>query len=373
MNPNADRAASSAEAIEQAAAAWFCKRDSGNWSTADQAAFDAWLNQSTAHRVAHLRLQAGWKGAARMQALGAGIPRGEVPAPGRWGNDRFLGGQNLGAYRTATELAPIHRDEMGRAERSYASASLWALAASAVLALGITLYTKSPYMPWLGDQYSTPVGGQKTVSLEDGTRITLNTNTRLRADFSARERRIDLSMGEAFFEVAKDAMRPFIVYVDASRVTAVGTQFSVRRVGDEDIKVVVTEGRVRLEHDDPVPRLGNLVTASSRPATTLTAGAVARAAKSEVLIENGSASEVEQLLSWRTGYLMFEATSLAEAVAEFNRYNARKIVIDDPQLAALRIGGNFRANNTDAFLWLLQSAFHVTVEERGDRIHLTGR
>ena len=373
MNLSTDSGSRTAEAVEDVAAAWFWKKDSGNWTEQDQAEFEAWLNRSTAHRVAYLRLRAGWKGAARLQALGAGIPRGEVPPPGHWGNDLFLGGKNVAKQNPASALL---QDSEGPDASSFKPKPSfkplrWAVAITVILAVGVTFYARNTQLLW-ANQYSTAVGELDTVSLADGSRVTLNTDTRIHVDLSDKERRIDLRRGEAFFVVAKDATRPFVVYADDKRVTAVGTQFSVRRDAD-DIQVVVTEGRVKLEQASTVLELSKLVGRPDRPATALAAGAIARTAKSDVFVQEGSAPDAEQRLSWRNGYLVFEATPLADAVAEFNRYSARKIVIDDPSLSALRISGNFRSSNSDAFLWLLKAGFHVQIEEGEDRVHLNTR
>lgn len=363
MNPGTDSGHGTAAAVEDAAAAWFWKKDGGNWTEQDQAEFEAWLNRSTAHRVAYLRLRAGWKGAARLKALGAGIPRGEVPPPRRWGNDLFLGGK--GAAK------PNPADAASNKSKASFRTLRWAAAAMAILAVGATFYARHTYQS-LANLYSTAVGEMQTVSLADGSRVTLNTDTRIHVDLNEQERRIDLRKGEAFFVVAKDATRPFVVYADDKRVTAVGTQFSVRRDAEE-IQVVVTEGRVKLEQASMVTELGKLVGRPVRPATALAAGAVAHIAKSDVLVKEGLAPAAEQLLSWRNGYLVFDATPLGDAVAEFNRYSTRKIVIDDPSLAAVRISGNFRSSNSEAFLWLLQSGFHVRIEEDAGRVHLLRR
>jgi transmembrane sensor len=373
VNLSTDSGATTAEAVEDMAAAWFWRKDSGNWTEQDQAEFEAWLNRSTAHRVAFLRLRAGWKGAARLQALGAGIPRGEVPPPGHWGNDLFPGGKNAAKQNSASALQ--HDSESPDAASFKPKPSFkplrWAVAITVIVAVGVAFYAHNTQLLW-ANQYSTAVGELDTVSLADGSRVTLNTDTRIHVDLSDKERRIDLRRGEAFFVVAKDGTRPFVVYADDKRVTAVGTQFSVRRDAD-DIRVVVAEGRVQLEQVSTVPKLGKLVGRPDRPATALAAGAIARTAKSDVLVQERSAPDAEQLLSWRNGYLVFEATPLADAVAEFNRYSARKIVIDDPSLSALRISGNFRSSNSDGFLWLLKSGFHVRIEEGDDRVHLKRR
>jgi transmembrane sensor len=176
-------------------------------------------------------------------------------------------------------------------------------------------------------------------------------------------RRVKLDQGEAFFEVSKDGARPFVVEIADKRVIAVGTQFSVRRENN-DIRVLVTEGRVWIE------RRG---TADKAAQTQLAAGSEARTSQTAVLIDRPAPAQVEQLLSWRTGYIIFRDTALADAVADFNRYSARKIYIEDPAIAGIRIGGNFRSGDADAFLWLLHSGFPINVEQRSDRIILTKR
>jgi transmembrane sensor len=176
-------------------------------------------------------------------------------------------------------------------------------------------------------------------------------------------RRIKLDQGEAYFEVSKDAARPFVVEIADKRVIAVGTKFSIRR-DNNDIRVLVTEGRVRIEHRG---------TAVNQAESQITAGSEARTVQSAVLIDQPTPAQVEQLLSWRAGYIVFRDTALADAVADFNRYSVRRIMIQDPAIAGIRIGGNFRSNDADAFLWLLQTGFPINVERRSDLIILTKR
>src|SRR6202040_1387699 len=108
------------------------------------------------------------------------------------------------------------------------------------------------WMAWShqGTSYRTAIGGIAAISMKDGSTVTLNTNSEIRVALNETERRVDLERGEAFFEVAKDHNRPFIVRVGDQRVIAVGTKFSVRREPNH-VRVVVTEGRVRLEHSEP--------------------------------------------------------------------------------------------------------------------------
>lgn len=326
--------------IERAAAAWLARRDSGRWDDADQAALDRWLEEDTAHVVAWLRIQSSWSRADRLKALGAGVRRGQVPEVGAWRFPRFA----------AEAPASRPRRRPRRALRAWAACLALAAAGAAVL-----------YRNVEASGYRTAVGRLEAVSLADGSTVTLNSDSRLEVDLSGPERHLALRQGEVFFEVAKDPARPFVVQVDGKRVVAVGTRFSVRRL-QQEIRVAVTEGEVRVEAGDGDPAM---------PPARLKAGAVARVGAGGVLVQQRPLAEVEQSLSWRNGYLVFDDTPLDQAVAEFNRYQTRRIVVRDPTVARLRVGGNFRWSNADAFVRLLEEALPVHARRKGDEIELT--
>jgi transmembrane sensor len=346
MNPSKD----SAE-IEATAADWFAKREAGRWRAEDQAQLEAWLDASTAHRIAYIRLQTAWERSGRLKALGAGVPAGTIPPRDSWGFAALPKAADPDRYlRQTPKIRTVLSRRFVRA---------MAISLTIVMAVG----TAWQFLANNASSYKTQIGAISTVPLSDGSKITLNTNSQIRVELNASERRIALDQGEAYFEVAKDAARPFIVAIADKRVIAVGTKFSIRREHD-DIRVLVTEGRVRIESNG---------SSSRTPETQLTAGSEARTAQAAVLVDQPPPMEVEQLLSWRTGYIVFRETRLADAVADFNRYTNRKIVIEDPAIASIRIGGNFRSDNADAFLSLIQSGFPIRVEQRSDRIVLTRR
>jgi transmembrane sensor len=331
--------------IDATASAWLIRRDSESWSAADQACFEEWLNASTLNRVAFLRLELAWDDAARLQALGAGVPGDKPPPPGHWNLTPFF-----------DTVLPDRRPETGSRRRTFRLIA----AAAVLLAVGIGAYVGfTPH----GELYATPIGGLASVPMADGSQVTLNTDSQIRIALSDTERRVELGHGEAFFEVSKDAARPFIVRAGNKRVIAVGTKFSVRREGDV-VQVVVTEGKVRVE--DRAPAHGYRLDGSAD--VFLTPGSIARADESGVLVQRKTLPEAEQQLSWRNGVLMFRDQSLGEAAAEFNRYNVRKILIHDPAVAALRIEGNFRATNVEAFVRLMESGFPVRAETHADEI-----
>jgi transmembrane sensor len=209
--------------------------------------------------------------------------------------------------------------------------------------------------------------------LKDGSNITLNTASAVRVDLTPAERHVDLERGEAFFVVAKDPSRPFVVKAGNKRIVAVGTQFSVRRDGD-DVRVVVTEGTVRLETvsrnrlREPAP--GIQPGPSISDFAPVAAAMIARATGGDLLVQNSSMAEVEAALSWRNGYLTFHETTLTEAVEEFNRYNTQKISIEDPLVGAIRISGTFRPTNHEAFVRLLQEAYGIRAQSRDGGVAL---
>lgn len=332
--------------IEEQAAAWLVRRDNADWTEADAAQLTAWLDESTANRVAFLRLEVGWEQSERLAALGAGKSRGVVPPRGDWRVSPFF------------KLRQAATSQRHRSMRPSV-----ALAASLLVAV-VGAYV---FLFHGGEGYTTPIGGIASIPLRDGSNVTLNTESKVRVAVSDAERQIRLDQGEAYFEVAKDAQRPFVVIAGDKRVVAVGTRFSVLRNGDE-IRVVVTEGTVRVESTD-----APLDFEASKGGPLLVAGTIARASSTAVVVEASSLQRAEEMLSWRGGYLIFDETALADAVAEFNRYNARKVYIDDPAVAALRINGKFRATNADAFIRVLRDGFGIQARVSDDRVVLSAR
>jgi transmembrane sensor len=211
--------------------------------------------------------------------------------------------------------------------------------------------------------YSTPVGGIASVPMSDGSKVTLNTDSKIRLDVTKTQRLVELEQGEAFFDVAKDPSRPFIVTAGSKRVVAVGTKFSVRREHNE-LQVFVTEGRVRVE-DVAAP------SSEHDALLTLSAGSLARGEDDALLVQQQTVPEIERHLSWRTGYLIFRDTPLADAVAEFNRYNSQQLVIDDPRVAEIRVSGKFRPTQYEAFGRLMQEGFSVRMQRVGGDIVLS--
>lgn len=309
----------SAQSVREAAAEWHDRRERDGWSKEDQAALEAWLAQSLAHRIAFLRVDAAWRRADRLSALKSGR-RGR----------RFAG---------LAQIWPV----------------TIRMAAAAVVVVAVGFAAAS----FLGEKktlqtYSTTIGGRETLALADGSRIELNTDTSIRVDLSQKRRLIWLDRGEAFFQVQHDERRPFVVMVGDRRIVDIGTKFLVRR-DESRMKVAVLEGKVQLDTPKDAPKL-------------LREGDVAVATGRTVSITRKPERALANELGWQRGVLVFDNVTLAEAAAEFNRYNREKIVIADPAAAQITIGATLPANDVPAFARVAQKIFGLRVERQGDTI-----
>jgi len=165
-----------------------------------------------------------------------------------------------------------------------------------------------------------------------------------------------LETGEAYFDVVHDAERPFTVNAGNRRITDLGTKFSVFRK-DDDVRVVVKEGRVQVE------QIGQ----SLASPLVAQAGREVIAKGSETLLTSKPDHEISNDLSWRQGMLVFNQQTLAEVAEQFNRYNHRHIEVAG-SARNIRIGGSFKADNVDVFVTLLHRGFGLSVNQQGDRI-----
>ena len=314
----------SARKIEQQAALWVARREAGALDQGAARAFDAWCAQDARHFGAFVRLEAV---SARLDRAGA--LQGLAPSRPLW----------------RRSWAPL----------AAAASLLLVVAATWLVAFGgpgggaaaetRTLATQ------LGEQYRS--------TLPDGSRVELNTATRLAIAFAPDARDVRLESGEAMFEVAHDAARPFTVRTPAGDVRAVGTAFSVRL--DDGLEVLVAEGRVEVLQGD---RVVARVAAGERYALRASGDAV-RASHSP--------DEIERELAWREGNIAFAGETLGQAASELNRYNRIKIEIADPRVGAMRFGGYFRATDPERFVTALQGSLPVEAEREGETIRLRAR
>lgn len=341
-----------AAGIEAQAAAWIARCDARGGDQDPELA--AWLVADPRHRVAYLRLAQAWERTQRLARLRPADrsidPDLLAPArpPHLWSRLRHR------AARSAGDIVRGVRPRSARASRPplgrFSAAAAAAGFAAAVLLVLWNLLPSSAT-----ESYRTGADGLSRVILADGSTVTMNANTRLRVHFTAARRDLTLIRGEAHFSVTHDTHRPFEVHVRDRVVVAVGTAFDVRLDPGRDVEVTVTEGRVALLDDGARrPQPGELVL------RTISAGDDALLTSDHVIVQRIDSAEIFRRLTWERRELHFEGQTLSQAVAEFGRYTNRRIVIDDPALAALEVGGSFRALDVNSFIAALDRAFGIS-------------
>jgi transmembrane sensor len=252
---------------------------------------------------------------------------------------------------------------------------LLAMAASALLAMvgAFMVFQRSGPVSGLGaaivvseyqQQFETAIGEHSTIRLPDGSELTLNTNSRVRAEFDQHRRTLRLDRGEIFVHVAHDEARPLTVWSGDKLVQAVGTSFNVEITDDQHVEVIVTEGKVLI---------GVVKTKAVAPdrawlerfATPVAAGERVLISQTSPAVNAIGADEIDVKLSWRAGNIVFHGEPLVVALGEVERYTSVTFVIRDEQLKAIRVAGRFKAGDVDGLLKTLHENFNISYERVG--------
>jgi transmembrane sensor len=312
----------SAHDIDNIAALWAVRGDAAVLDAGEQAALDAWLASDPRCRGAYLRAQAGLRYLDQARVVqDEAEPARTPPAPRRRPWARYAAG--LGT------LTPI------------AAAALF--------------YVLSP------PEFSTDIGELRRIALADGSTATLNTDSNLDVAFIGNERRITLHRGEAWFQVAKDKSRPFVVQAGDVRIRATGTAFAVHRL-DDGADVVVSEGTVLA-----------WVEGSNHPPASISAGRRITLHGADAGSARVEPVATATALAWREGGISLQGQTIAAAAGEFNRYNKVQIAVSDPAIARQHVVGYFQANRPRQFAEAAAMMSGATVRTSGDRIILAKR
>jgi transmembrane sensor len=322
-----------ADPIREEAMAWHVRQEAAGLSPADEMALAAWLDRSPDHRAVYAKIDEFWAAAGG------------------------LGGHPLYAQTRERAAAAVARTRLTRR-------ALAASLAAAVIGMGGTaFYVQTVPKPLATQAFQTAVGQRATVTLPDGSQVTLNTDTVVRTSADDDRRLVYLDKGQAFFKVAKDARHPFVVSAAGRTVTALGTAFDVR-VDQGELKVVLVEGKVRVE-SAKAARGDSSTTPSVAPAppmaTDMSAGSQLVAVDDTEwrLTPTNTARET----SWLKGQLVFDDEALGDIVDEMNRYSTRKITLADTRLAAHRLSGNFTPGDVHGFARMLRAGGVASLRE----------
>jgi transmembrane sensor len=322
------------------ASAWIARLHGENRTAKVEAGFKRWLAASAEHRLAFEIVNDIWVGVER-------LPKPSTPAFVRW--------PRAGLVLTWQR----------------------ALAASAVLAvvaIGVTLHYRDPGL-------ATRVGEQRNLSLEDGTRISLNTASRIHVHYDRVARRVELDEGEAFFEVAKRPGWPFIVTAGGKQVVALGTAFLVRR-DEQEVAVTLVEGKVTVsESGETSPSQPNHNAASATgPATPLhqkprDAFALSPGQRLTFVareLPKLDRPALEKVTAWQRGQVILDHTPLKDAVAEMNRYSDRELKIEEPEAERAQVTGIFRIGDSADFAQAVAETYRLKVVDHGGEIVISG-
>lgn len=315
--------------IDDIAAAWVGREDGDRLTPAERMQRDRWLAEDVRHRGAYARAHAVHLHFDRARALAQGFG--------------------------AEAMRSRHTHRRGR----WLAALAACVVAAATGMLALQQAVPDHGAPGSG-HHLTRIGEVLRLPLADGSAVTLNSGSEVVVEFSPARRQVQLLRGEALFDVAKDRHRPFVVMAAGAEVRAVGTSFSVRRRQDDAVKVVVREGTVDVEADQRTPQR---VTANMLAMVSPTRA---------VQVQPLPARRVQQLLVWREGMIAFDGDTLAQAAAEFARYNDMRILIDDPAVARRTVVGLYSANDPEGFARSVALSMGLQIEHTRGGIHLRG-
>ncbi|MBK1679208.1 FecR family protein [Rhodocyclus tenuis] len=343
--------------IQQDARAWYVRRQRAEWRAEEERAFLAWLSVDPLHRDAYVRCEALARTVSLLSAESVAHLRGRLAIDKARAGVSAEGGEPLssGVVPAASAATAPARALTVHSRR------LFALLLFMIVFIGLAWHHQYA-QPVFAQSYASARGELMDVPLPDGSHVQLDTETEIDVVFYRQRRELVLRKGQAMFSVQADAARPFRVAAGQTRVTVVGTRFSVRntpqQVGMEAVQVAVERGRVRVSANPDT--FGRWLSASigGPPAAELVAG------QQVVSLLDGEPGPIrsippEAVAPWRNYRISFLDTPLGQALAELGRYVDTGLVIRDARVAELRISGSFDPRQMDALKRLLPHALPV--------------
>jgi transmembrane sensor len=333
----------------EAAADWFARLQRDDISADDLVAWQRWLAADERNAEAFSRLE-------DLCAMLRDVPRPVV---------RVASSAERPAYNGAEAITDWQARRGSR--RSFALAASLLLAGLLAATWGAWKLHDAAVSP--SQVIETRVGENRTVQLADGSRVTLGGSTSLLASFAPTSRSIELTRGEALFQVAKDRSRPFRVQAGSATVTAVGTEFNVRR-RETRVDVAVVEGEVVVESaPEPLADAG-----TARPEREIRVAAGEKTVVGNDGVQATSHfTESDAPIAWRSGRLVFENEPLREVVEDVNRYSRKRLAVEDESVGNLRFTGTVVNGNVDGWIASIEDVFSLEAVQEPDRVVLKHR
>jgi transmembrane sensor len=319
-----------------------------------------WVAEDPAHGAAFAKAEASWEISERLREIPHMLGYDTAPLGALNRADDDLTDDDARDSGRGDDRSDVDKGEDGmiaafRLFRRLPSARHMMVGLLAAFFIGI-ICTVAIQFESAVDRYRTAIGEEKVVHLADGSVVHLNTGTSIEVALRDDRRLIRLLQGEARFDVAHDKRRPFLVTAGSTTVRAVGTAFNVR-LRSELTELTMIEGIVAVSDGHSFTR-------------RVLAGQAAAIRGGTVAITPVQPNVVNQRMAWQNGHIEFEGDTLAQAVEEFNRYRTVPLVIGDPAIAGLRIGGTFRNDGSEDFVAALELTLGVKAVAGDDSVLL---
>lgn len=342
---------------------WLLELQSADVPVERIAAWQQWLGSNELHARAFDQLQLTWDLADRL----AECNRRTLPWPSAADLDQAPPRLDVVADRGRDAPRRTFSEDAERMRRFSLAATVF------FAAVGLAFWFSQERAALVVE---TAIGDHRDVRLADGSVVSVGADSRLRVTMESDRRRVELERGEAYFEVAKDPLRPFSVHAGSASVTAIGTAFNVRRTR-EHVVVGVSEGTVAVApaHDSLLGRIGLDRRQSARlsASTRISAGQQLVLEPDPVTTPQIEAIEPPAVASWREGRLRYSGEPLDSVIADVNRYVDEPIVISDRSIATLRVTGTVSEANIESWLTSLQTSLPVEIAKENGRIEVRRR
>jgi len=412
--------------IYEEACSWFVEARAGDLDDGGRRELDRWLRKSPEHLSAYLEIAAIWSEGSKLDPANKWVIEALIRDAVEAGEENVVPLARATPGEISPELSRRGSSGTGPAEGSLAgpaagrwrvrspsrvSVAWWQPRRRLALAAGIALLAilggTLTMVELSAPMYATGLGEQRSIEFADGSSVELNSRSKIRVRYSKQERDVELLEGQALFHVAHDTSRPFIVAVGATRVRAVGTQFDVYKKSSATV-VTVVEGRVAVystqqrsgwgsgssaalepSHPSVAGAEGNAAARARAPAsspaaaeplapglTPATGSSFLLAAGEQLTVTSESAQRtaspnIGSATAWTRAEIVFDGATLSDVAEEFNRYNQRQLIIEDPDLLNFHISGTFSSADPQSLIRFLRQRAGVQVTETGGQIRVS--
>ena len=343
--------------VKEQAAIWLIRISDNALAPEDVDALREWVGRSDFHREYFIQLSQNWDDMAVLQEL---------------------------AELFAVPRADAALDKSNRLSLFTNKLSFPGFAAASLVVCSVALVFSLAFFDSQTMDLQTAIGEQRIEKLDDGSVLTINTDSELSVDYSGDNRIIRLARGEVNFDVSKDPHRPFVVYAGDGLVWAVGTAFNIR-LDEGGVDLTVTEGRVKvysgIAPSEPLPTLTvDIDSARNSPSVTRKNEAFVKAGEvlqyHQVIAQKNEVpdEQLQKKLAWQRGALIFKGETLEQAVVEIRRYTDKELRIVDPAIKYKKVGGYYKTDDIDGLLRSMSQSYgiHVAYQDN-DIIHLSSK